>query len=179
MLKQALEKAPHNIGARLNHVADLLHEDKAEEALALLEAAGPPLADPEAHRHWLLQIAGILLLLDRAHDARQHLDALAALGPIPAALAPLWHVRQTALALAGRDPRSGFASRHPDGSLARGSRAPPPIPSSRSSPGSSSPASGPEGGITTGRLTSGGTPISTCSASSPSRATGIWPTWRR
>jgi tetratricopeptide (TPR) repeat protein len=108
VLKQALEDAPDNIGARLNHVADLLHEDQAEAALALLEAAGPPLGNPEAHRHWLLQIAGILLLLDRAEEASRYLDDFTALGPVPAALAPLWHVRQTALALAGRDPKAAL-----------------------------------------------------------------------
>lgn len=110
VLKQAIENDPDNIGARLNHVADLLHEDQPEAALSLLEAAGPPLANPEAHRHWLLQIAGILLRLDRADEARKHLDDLSALGPTPAALAPLWHVRQTALALAGRDPQAALAA---------------------------------------------------------------------
>ncbi len=110
VLKEALKTSPDNIGARLNHVADLLHEDQAEAALALLEAAGPPVANPDAHRHWLLQIAGILLLLDRAEEARKHLDDFAALGPIPAALAPIWHVRQTALALAGRDPQAALAA---------------------------------------------------------------------
>jgi len=110
VLKEALEHDPGNIGARLNHVADLLHEDQAEAALALLEAAGPPLENLDAHRHWRLQIAGILLLLDRADEAARHLDELAALGPIPAALAPLWHVRQTALALAGRDPEAALAA---------------------------------------------------------------------
>jgi tetratricopeptide (TPR) repeat protein len=110
VLRQALENDPNNIGARLNHVADLLHEENAEAALALLEAAGPPLENPEAHRHFLLQIAGILLLLDRADEARKYLDDLPALGPIPASLAPLWHVRQTALALAGRDPAASSAA---------------------------------------------------------------------
>lgn len=108
VLKQALEKSPDNIGARLNHVADLLHEDKAADALALLEQSGPPLQNPDAHRHYLLQIAGILLLLDRADEAKTHLETFASLGPIPAALAPLWHIRQTALALAGRDPKAAL-----------------------------------------------------------------------
>jgi tetratricopeptide (TPR) repeat protein len=104
VLKSALEKSPQNIGVRLNYVAELLQEDKVEDALHLLEDGGAPLADADAHRHWLLQVAGLLLMLGRADEARDRLAEFAALGPVPPHLAPLYHVRETSLALAGRDP---------------------------------------------------------------------------
>ncbi len=104
VLKSALETSPHNIGVRLNYVADLLQEDKVEDALRLLEDAGAPHDNPDAHRHWLLQVAGLLLMLGRADDARDRLAEFTALGPVPPDLAPLYHVRETSLALAGRDP---------------------------------------------------------------------------
>jgi hypothetical protein len=44
-----------------------------------------------------------LLQLGRPAEARPVLDAMAALGPIPPALAPLWYWRQVLLALAERN----------------------------------------------------------------------------
>jgi tetratricopeptide (TPR) repeat protein len=110
VLKDVLQKNPQNVGARLNHVADLLLEDRPEDALALLRERGAPTENPAAHRHWLLQVAGILLMLGRADEARGILDELVAPGPLPTELQPLYHIRRTALAMAGRDPQAAVAA---------------------------------------------------------------------
>jgi tetratricopeptide (TPR) repeat protein len=103
LLRQAIAGTPHNAGARLNLAADLLHEERAAEALALLDTAPGLPAEPRALRHWHLQRSLALLQLGRPAEARAALDALAALGPMPSAIAPLWHWRQVLLALAASD----------------------------------------------------------------------------
>ena len=88
MLRDRLAHDPTDVGARLNLVADLLQEERAIEALALLDAAPPPTEMP-AGRHWHLQRSLALLQLGRAAEARTALDVFDALGPAPSALAPL------------------------------------------------------------------------------------------
>jgi Flp pilus assembly protein TadD len=97
MLRDDLARDPGNVGACLNLVADLQVE-RAEDALALLDAAPAQPVEPRALRHWLLQHALALLQFARPHDARKTLCELSALGPIPPALAPLWHWRLVLLA---------------------------------------------------------------------------------
>jgi hypothetical protein len=109
LLRWTVAREPANVGARLNLVADLLQEERPADALALLEATAPPTADLAAARHWRLQQALALLQLRRGPEARQALDALAALGPIPPALAPLLHWRAILLAMLEGDPRAARA----------------------------------------------------------------------
>jgi tetratricopeptide (TPR) repeat protein len=104
LLRRAVANAPDNAGARLNLAADLLQEERAAEALALLDTAPGLPAEPGALRHWHLQRSLALLQLGRPVEARAALDALAAMGPIPPGIAPLWHWRQALLALAEGDP---------------------------------------------------------------------------
>jgi Tfp pilus assembly protein PilF len=103
LLGDSLARAPENSGARLNLVAMLLQEERSADALALLDAAPALPADKAALRHWHLQRALALLQLGRPTDARPVLASLAALGPLPPALAPLWHWRLLLLALAEGD----------------------------------------------------------------------------
>jgi tetratricopeptide (TPR) repeat protein len=106
LLRETVERAPNAVGARLNLAADLLQEERAVEALAMLEGAEPP-SDLFAMRHWRLEQALALLQLGRAAEARNLLDELARLGPTPPALAPLLHWRFVLLALAeGRGARA-------------------------------------------------------------------------
>ena len=105
LLQATITRDPNNIGARLNLAADFLQDERAGDALAVLGEA-PPLAgssDLRAARHWHLQKSLALLQLGRAAEAQAELDALAALGPIPASLAPLWHWRQVLLARTAND----------------------------------------------------------------------------
>ncbi len=108
LLREALARDPANHGARLNLVADLLQEERAADALALLDAVAPP-ADPAIARHWHLQRSLALFQLDRPGQAGMALGAFAALGPCPVELAPLWHWRLVLLAHAERDPARAAA----------------------------------------------------------------------
>jgi tetratricopeptide (TPR) repeat protein len=103
LLRDSLARGPENAGARLNLVAMLLQEERSADALALLEAAPALPEDTAALRHWHLQHALALLQLGRSAQARPVLSALAGLGPLPPALAPLWHWRLVLLALAEGD----------------------------------------------------------------------------
>ena len=100
LLQESLARAPGNAGARLNLVAMLLQEERPADALAIMHAAPALPEDTAALHHWHLQHALVLLQLGRPAEARPVLSALAALGPIPPALAPLWHWRLVLLALA-------------------------------------------------------------------------------
>ncbi len=102
LLRDTIAREPSNAGARLNLAADLLQEERATEALALLDAAPPPV-DARAKSHWHLQKSLAMLQLGHTAEARGMLDALAALGPVPPELAPLWHWRHVLLALAEGD----------------------------------------------------------------------------
>jgi tetratricopeptide (TPR) repeat protein len=103
LLRQQLARKPDDFGARLNLAAELLQEERAAEALALLDDGGAPAGDLRVVRHWHLQKSLALLQLTRFAEAANVLDALAALGPIPADIAPLWHWRHVLLALGARD----------------------------------------------------------------------------
>jgi Tfp pilus assembly protein PilF len=100
LLRRTIALEPDNAGARLNLAADLLQEERPAEALALLDAAPAQPEELRALRHWHLQRSLALLQLNRVVEARSVLDALAALGPIPPAIAPLWHWRHVLLASA-------------------------------------------------------------------------------
>jgi tetratricopeptide (TPR) repeat protein len=102
LLREVMTREPGAAGPRLNLAADLLQEERAVEALALLEGGEPP-SDPVALRHWRLQQALALLQLGRAAEARGVLEAFSRLGPMPPALAPLLHWRRVLLALAEGD----------------------------------------------------------------------------
>jgi tetratricopeptide (TPR) repeat protein len=106
LLRESLASAPENVGARLNLVAELLQEERSADALALLDAAPGLPEDKPTLRHWHLQRALALLQLGRPAEARSVLAALAALGPIPPELEPLWHWRQVLLVLAEGDGTS-------------------------------------------------------------------------
>jgi tetratricopeptide (TPR) repeat protein len=98
LLRETVAREPGNIGARLNLAADFLQDERAADALALLNDAEPPTRDPRAARHWYLQKSLALLQLGRPAEAKAELDALTARGPISADIAPLWHWRQLLLA---------------------------------------------------------------------------------
>jgi len=102
LLQETVMRAPNAVGARLNLAADLLQEERAAEALTLLEDAEAP-NDLVALRHWRLQEALALLQLSRAAEARAVLDELVRSGPAPPALAPLLRWRFVLLALAEGD----------------------------------------------------------------------------
>ena len=102
VLREAVARAPEAAGARLNLAADLLQEEHAAEALALLRCVAPP-HEVGALRHWRLQEALALLQLQRPAEARDALGSLARLGPTPLALQPLLHWRFVLLALAEGD----------------------------------------------------------------------------
>jgi tetratricopeptide (TPR) repeat protein len=103
ILRQQLASMPDDIGARLNLAADLLQEERAAEALALLDERGAPSGELRAVRHWYLQKSLALLQLRRFAEAKTDLDGLAALGPIPPEIMPLWHWRHVLLALGQGD----------------------------------------------------------------------------
>jgi Flp pilus assembly protein TadD len=118
LLRATLAREPRNIGARLNLAADLLQDERAGDALALLDQAEPPADNLRAARHWHLQKSQALLQLGRAAEAKAALDALAALGPIPPNLAPLWYWRHVLLARAENDtPRAYGAAARMEASL--------------------------------------------------------------
>jgi tetratricopeptide (TPR) repeat protein len=95
LLRGILRRQPHALAARINLAADLLLEDRAPEALELLDLPAP--ADPSMRQHWLLQQALALIKLRRLVEAH---TLLGSLGPLPAALEPLLRWRQVLLAVA-------------------------------------------------------------------------------
>lgn len=100
LLREALARNPRDAGARLNLVAEALQEERAPEALALLNAVEPPADDPAAARMWHLQRALALLALGRPDKARMALGEFDALGAAPRQLRPLRLWREALLALA-------------------------------------------------------------------------------
>ena len=111
LLRATLERAPENEVARLNLVADLINYDRNDEALALLDTAPrPPTAG--AQRQWHLARTAALLHMGRTAEAREAMATFAAIGPIPQALAPLWHWRRLLLAELTKDgPEAHAAAR--------------------------------------------------------------------
>jgi tetratricopeptide (TPR) repeat protein len=118
LLRANIVRDPGNIGARLNLAADLMQDEHAADALALLQEAAPPTDDPRAARHWYLQKSLALLQLGRTAEARSELVALAARGPIAPEIAPLWYWRQVLLAQAENDaPRARQAAERMEASI--------------------------------------------------------------
>jgi tetratricopeptide (TPR) repeat protein len=109
MLRSRLVRDPADAGAQLNLAADLLQEERAGEALALLDAVSPPV-EVMAARHWHLQRSLALVQLGLSAEARTALTAFDALGPVPAALAPLRLWRSVLLAQAEQDAISADAA---------------------------------------------------------------------
>jgi Tfp pilus assembly protein PilF len=107
LLRTLIAREPGNFGARLNLAADLLQEERAAEALALLEEAEAPTDNIPASRHWLLEKSLALLQLGRWDEGHKALNALTALGALPNALVPLIYWRLLLLALGQGDvPRA-------------------------------------------------------------------------
>jgi tetratricopeptide (TPR) repeat protein len=102
LLRRALAAAPDNIGARLNLVADLLSEERATDALALLDPAHAPVEVPAQH-YWHLHRSLAFLQLGQADAAADCLEAFSRIGPIPRALLAHWHWRRMLLALCRGD----------------------------------------------------------------------------
>jgi Flp pilus assembly protein TadD len=99
LLREVVASEPAAGEARLNLVAGLLQEDRAVEALGLLDAAAMP-EEPRLKRHWLLQQSLALLQRGRVAEAR---EVMTALGDVPPGLQPLILWRRMHLALADRD----------------------------------------------------------------------------
>ena len=98
LLRDALARDPDSAEVRLNLVADLLQEERATEALTLLDAVPQP-AEPRLSSHWQAQRALALLQLDQRAEARRVLDAISATDE----LAPLLLWRRALLASAEGD----------------------------------------------------------------------------
>jgi tetratricopeptide (TPR) repeat protein len=105
LLRQSIDAEPDNAAARLNLAADLLQEERPADALALLDEAPTLPEDLRARRHWLLQKSLALLQLDRLAEARSVLEALAALGPVPSEIRPLWLWRHVLLEIGEGNPQ--------------------------------------------------------------------------
>ena len=118
LLREALARNPHDAGARLNLVADALQEERAAEALALLNEVDPPAHDIAAARHWHLQRALALIALSRPDTARAALSEFDTLGPVPNELKPLRLWRDALLALAeGRRAEAHAAAEEMEAAL--------------------------------------------------------------
>jgi tetratricopeptide (TPR) repeat protein len=99
ILQRVIDAHPDAVAARINIAANLLHEDRAGEAFALL--AGRPLpTGVEASQQWRLQQAFALIMLGRLPDA---MDLLAAIGTVQPSLVPTLQWRRALLALAEGD----------------------------------------------------------------------------
>ena len=110
LLRDVLARRPDAAACRVNLAAALLQEDRAGEALALLDGAEPH--GTALRQHWQLQKALALIKLSRLEAARTELERL---GPVLPALAPLLHWRRALLAAACGD---AGASRHQAGLMA-------------------------------------------------------------
>ena len=99
LFRDFLERNPDADEVRVNMAADLMQEERARDALGLLDQKRVP-AEPRLARHWQMQRSLALMQLGRSAEAR---EALASLGEIPAELSSLVHWRQALLALAQGD----------------------------------------------------------------------------
>jgi tetratricopeptide (TPR) repeat protein len=102
-LREANDRDPGNAEARVNLAAGLLQQERAAEALDLLDAADPP-PEPRLSGHWRAQRVLALLQLGRPAEARRAIDAIEPAGP---GLAPLLLWRRVLLAKqAGDSPEA-------------------------------------------------------------------------
>lgn len=101
-LADVLARNPQAAEIRLGRVSELLQEDKAAEALALLDEQSAP-TEPRVLRHWNLQRSLALLLMERTEEAR---EIIGTVGEVPPPLVPSMLWRRVLLALADRDPAS-------------------------------------------------------------------------
>lgn len=97
-LEAVLARDPANAEARLIKAVFSINDDRAADALAILEESPP--AEPILRLHWRLQQAIALFRLDRIQEAAALLDSL---GSVPAAFAPLLEFRRLVLALDSGD----------------------------------------------------------------------------
>jgi Flp pilus assembly protein TadD len=88
LLREANDRDPGNAEARVNLAAGLLRQERAAEALDLLEAAEPP-PEPRLSAHWRAHRALALLRLARPAEACRAIDAIEPAGPDRAGLTPL------------------------------------------------------------------------------------------
>jgi len=109
MLQEAVARNPADAGSRLNLVGDHLQSGNWAEALTLLDAAPELPAEPDVRCHWLLQRASALLAAGQPQQANGVLDGIAASGPVPPHLAPLFHWRRLMVAEAAGDAAAASA----------------------------------------------------------------------
>jgi len=103
-LREVLARTPDAAEPRLNLAVALLQEERAGEALTLLDGLATP-REPRLAAHWLLQRLLALLQLNRLDEARA---VMAAPGEPSPELAPLFAWRQLLFALAdGAIARAG------------------------------------------------------------------------
>jgi tetratricopeptide (TPR) repeat protein len=103
ILQRVIDTHPDAVAARINMAANLLHEDRAGEALALL--AGQLPTGVLASQQWRLQQALALIKLDRLADAR---TMLAAIGTVQPSLVPILQWRRALLAVAEGDRKQAM-----------------------------------------------------------------------
>jgi tetratricopeptide (TPR) repeat protein len=101
-LADVLARNPAATEIRLARVSEMLQEDKAAEALALMDEQPAP-TEPRLLLHWNLQRALALLLVGRTDEARAIIDGTS---EVPPALAPSMLWRRVLLAVADRDSES-------------------------------------------------------------------------
>jgi tetratricopeptide (TPR) repeat protein len=121
LLAETVATSPDAAAARINVAAEYLQEDRATEALALLEAPFPA----EMRQHAELQRALALIKLGRIKEA---LTIIEALGTLPPALEPLkqWRLVLAAAAM-GHAAEAGAAA----GAMAQALQAPDILPEHR------------------------------------------------
>jgi tetratricopeptide (TPR) repeat protein len=105
VLRGVIAANPNAATARINFAADLLQEDRAAEALELLDGTVPQAG--EMYQQWALQRILALIRLGRMKAA---LEALEALGPVPPGLLPLVLWRRALLAAAAGDEAAARAA---------------------------------------------------------------------
>jgi len=98
VLRGVIAANPQAATARINFAADLLQEDRAAEALDLLDGTAP--AAGEMRTQWALQRILALIRLGRMQEAKAALESL---GPVPPGLLPLVLWRRAVLAAAAGD----------------------------------------------------------------------------
>jgi tetratricopeptide (TPR) repeat protein len=105
LLRQALVEDPGSTGLRLNLAGLLLQDERALEALEVLDGAAP--AGQLDRQTWALQLTLAQLQLGRFDDARRTLESL---GPLPPELEPLKAWREVLLAVSRGDQEAARAA---------------------------------------------------------------------